>query len=92
MNPEENQNLDRFGVYSDKFNADIEANQAREILKKENIKSEEKKAEFLKDLMENFKDLEINISHCKELLEKIRRANTGDLIEKYDNKNYELDN
>lgn len=92
MNSEENKNFDRFGIHSDKFNMDIEANQAREILQKENIKSEEKKVEFLKDLMENLKKLEINIAQAKELIEKFRKTNTEDLIEGYNNKNSELDN
>lgn len=92
MNSEENKNLDKFGMYSDKFNIDIEAGQAREILQKENIKTEEKITEFLKDLMENFKDLEINISQCRELLEKIKKANRGELIEENKDKKSDLDN
>lgn len=92
MNSEENKNFDRFGTYSDKFNKDIEAEQARQFLQEENKRIEERKIEFFKDLMENFKDLENKIDECKELVEKFRRANLKDLNNENGNKNSDLDN
>lgn len=91
MNPEGNKNLGRFEMYNDKFNNDIEANEARQILQKENSKLEEKTIVFLKDLMETLTELDNKVAEFKQLIEEFKKANKGDLTDGDNDKKSNLD-